>query len=273
MRAGAWFGAVAAAVVAVSAVGTALAAQGSDDAWLERCRKDNERGGQVRYCEVRELGMRATGRAISVDGRENGGISVAGWDRDSIAVRALVQTWSGSESEARDLAREVRVTTSGEAIRADGPPGRRGASWSVSYEIKAPRRSDLRLDTYNGPIDVERVSGRMELSAHNGPLALSAVGGDVHGRTINGPLVVKLDGARWEGAGLDVETTNGPVVLQLPEQYSAHLETGTENGPVNIGFPITVRGRIDKRIATDLGSGGPTVRAVTTNGPLTISRH
>jgi DUF4097 and DUF4098 domain-containing protein YvlB len=100
---------------------------------------------------------------------------------------------------------------------------------------------------------------------------LDGVAGDVRARTVNGPLVVTLEGERWEGPGLDSETENGPVVLTLPARYSAHLETGTVNGPMSIDIPVTLQGRIDfHRISTDIGSGGATVRAVTTNGPVTV---
>ena len=116
-------------------------------------------------------------------------------------------------------------------------------------------------------------AGRMHLDAENGPISLDRVGGDVHARGENGPLDIRLDGTRWDGAGLDAETENGPVDLRLPAQYSAHLVTSTENGPLDIDFPITVQGHVNpRRLELDLGSGGPTVRAVTTNGPVSVKK-
>jgi hypothetical protein len=115
----------------------------------------------------------------------------------------------------------------------------------------------------------------MELSAQNGPITLSGVGGDVHASTQNGPLHVRLTGVRWNGAGLNAETRNGPVQLAIPEDYNARLETGTVNGPMQSDFPLTVTlgGRESwRRLATTLGSGGPLVRVVTTNGPVTLKR-
>ncbi len=62
----------------------------------------------------------------------------------------------------------------------------------------------------------------------------------------------------------------------MPENYSAHLETGTVNGNVSVNIPMNValtdRGRMPKDITVDLGSGGPTVRAMTTNGGVRIGR-
>jgi len=165
--------------------------------------------------------------------------------------------------------------TSRVRISAEGPPSGRRRSWSVSFVIFAPRRSDLRLDTNNGPIGVRDVTGRLALTAHNGPVSLDGVGGDVRARATNRPIDIELTGARWEGAGLDAETTNGPVNLAIPESYSARLEFGTVNGTMTVGFPlaVTIQGRVGRRITTTLGAGGAPVRAVTTNGPVEIRRN
>ena len=253
-----------------------LAAQrrhAGDDSPISCRDGDHDWGDDARahYCEIRNTGFKAPGGTITVDPGENGGVRFTGWDRDSIAVTAKVQTQAETDADARDLAQQVRIETSGGTIRAEGPGFRHRASWSVSFDVMLPRRSDLEAETENGPISVADVKGRMELRAHNGPLRLEAVGGDVHARTVNGPLVVTLEGERWDGTGLDSETENGPVVLTLPPGYSAHLETGTVNGPMNLDIPITVQGRFNfRRIETDIGSGGPRVRAVTTNGPVTV---
>ena len=55
--------------------------------------------------------------------------------------------------------------------------------------------------------------------------------------------------------------------------YNARLETGTVNGGMTVDFPVTVRGRIGRRVETQLGSGGPLVRAITTNGGVKISER
>jgi DUF4097 and DUF4098 domain-containing protein YvlB len=260
-------------LAALSLASSTLFAQRDAEDWLDQCRRDSRRSDRARYCEVRELGMRADDSPLTVDAGQNGAVAVRAWDRDSIHVSARVQAQAEDEDEARDVARDIRIEVSRGTVRSDGPSMRRGTSWAVSYEILVPRRTDLRVDTRNGPIAVERVVGRMELTAENGPLSLDAIGGDVRARTTNGPIRVSLEGRRWEGAGLDAETTNGPIVLTIPERYSARLETGTVNGPMSIDFPITVQGRLSNRISVDLGSGGPPVRVVTTNGPVTVRRQ
>ena len=189
-----------------------------------------------------------------------------------MAIRTRIRVTARSESEARAVAREVRTYVRGGDVIVEGPRQDDDVQWSASLYAMVPRRSNLRVGTRNGPITVEHVKGDMDLQTSNGPLTLRELAGSVRARTTNGPLTISLAGTRWDGSGLEARTTNGPLTISVPDGYNARLETGTTNGPVSLGFPITVVGRITRDISTDLGSGGPTIRANTTNGPLTIRR-
>lgn len=100
--------------------------------------------------------------------------------------------------------------------------------------------------------------------------------GRVSGSTRNGGLVVNLGGSRWEGDGIDVETSNGGVTLAIPDGYNAALDASTTNGGLRVDFPVTVQGTLSGRrntLSTTLGSGGPEVRVRTTNGGVKIGRR
>ena len=56
----------------------------------------------------------------------------------------------------------------------------------------------------------------------------------------------------------------------MPAAYNARLVTGTVNGGLEVDFPVTVQGKINRRLDVTLGRGGPTVRATTTNGGVVI---
>jgi hypothetical protein len=226
----------------------------------------------VGNCEIREQTLSPSGGTIGIDGRQNGGISVKGWDQNQVLVRARVQTGAPNAAEAEALAKQIRIETSGAKIFASGPDNRRDYHWDVSYEVFVPRRTDLSLETQNGGIAIAEVNGRIDFTALNGGVVLKRVGGAVHGSTTNGGLVIELSGDRWDGESLDVSTTNGGVIMSVPENYSANLQTGTVNGGINVDFPITVQGQVTKQIALNLGSGGATVKAMTTNGGVHLKR-
>ena len=227
------------------------------------------------HCEIKEQTLPAGG-AIAVDGGRNGGVSVKGWDRGEILVRTRVQTAASTQAEADQLASQIRIETAGLQIHAEGPEQSNNAQWSVSFEIMVPPRSDLSLSANNGGVSIADVQGKIDFKTTNGGVNLVRVGGNVQGNTTNGGVNVVLSGARWDGEQLNVKTTNGGVNLLMPDNYSAHLETGTVNGNISSDIPLNVpvneRGRMPKEINVDLGSGGPTIRAMTTNGGVRVGR-
>ena len=244
------------------------------DDFLDQCREGRNRGNddRARFCDVQEKRIAAP-RKLDIDGQQNGSVSVHGWDRSEVLILAKIQTEAEEESDAREIASNISVDVSSGRVRADGPSMRRRQSWSVSYDVWAPRQTDLHVSTQNGGVSVEDMDARLDLSAVNGGINLRRVSGDVRGETTNGPLNVELDGDQWRGPGLDLRTTNGPVNLGVPDGYSAQLETGTVNGGMRIDFPVTLQGTIGRRITTQLGRGGAPIRALTTNGPVEIRRR
>jgi hypothetical protein len=240
-----------------------------DDDWCRESGHDRDRD---HYCEVREYTLSSDRDVIVVDASPNGGIKVEGWDRNEILVRAKVQAQSRDEGGAREIAGEVDVMT-GRTIESDGPRTGRGESWSVSYRVYVPFDSNLNLESVNGGITINDVSGELRFRTTNGGIHLAGLKGDVDGRTTNGGLNIELSGNEWEGVGLDVQTTNGGVKLYVPDDFNCQLETGTVNGSFRIDFPIMVQGRIDRRIEATLGDGGSRIRVITTNGSVQIGRR
>lgn len=252
----------------------AVSAQDRDRAqrWLEDCQQNRWNNDRENYCEVRDLTAAATS-TISVDGRDNGGVVFYGADRSDVKIQAMIQVWADNADDARNIARQIRVYAEGGRIRAEGPSTRRHQSWTVSYQLTVPRKSNLEAYTTNGGVAATGVQGRMSFRAVNGGISLNDVGGDVEAETTNGGVRATLTGNRWAGSGLDLRTTNGGVSIVLPRNYNAKLITGTVNGGMNVDFPITVQGTLKGNIETQLGSGGPTIRATTTNGGVRISQR
>ena len=226
----------------------------------------------VSHCEMKEQTLAAPKGTIRIDPGTNGGITVKGWDRNEVWVRARIDTAAETDSEARSMVSSIRFASGASQIHAEGPEMDRYHNWSVSYEIFAPRQSDLEMKTFNGGIHLADLRGTIDFEALNGGVTLERLAGQIHGHTTNGGLHIELAGDHWDGHGLDVETTNGGVHLNIPSNYSAHIETSTVNGGVDVDFPVTVRGRIDKNLSFDMGNGGATIRATTTNGGVKLKK-
>ncbi len=225
------------------------------------------------HCEVRESTMPAG--PLTVDAGDNGGITVDAWDRHDIRVRAVVRGWARTDERAREIANNVQVQSGGGRVSATGPDGARREGWSVSYRINVPLKTDLDLNAHNGGITITGVNGNVRFDTTNGGVRLTDLAGHVNGSTRNGGLTVNLSGSRWDGEGLDVETSNGGVTVAVPDGYNAQLETRTVNGGFRSDIPLTIQGELtsNRGISTTLGSGGPMVRVRTTNGGLKIGRR
>lgn len=242
----------------------------SDDPCAERRDDDDD---YRTHCEVRE--ERLAAGPLNVDAGRNGGVRVAGGNEGGTVVQAIVQARARTEERARQIAGAVQIQTAGGQIKSIGPELDRREWWSVSFRIRAPRQTDLTLHATNGGITVSGVSGDIQFDTTNGGVRLSDVSGWVRGHTLNGGLHVELSGQQWDGAGLDVQTTNGGVQLAIPEGYSAELETRTVNGGFRTEYPITLQGELNTRrgIQTRLGAGGPPIRVRTTNGGVRLTKR
>lgn len=248
----------------------AVKAQGKNYEKREFCAGDNwSYGNKESFKELRELKTSAA-NLLTVDGGRNGGIRIKGEDRSDILVRACVQAWAESAGEAQNRVKSIRVET-GSTVRAVNDSDK--SNWSVSYEILVPRSTNLKLSAENGGIGISGVNGNLDFETRNGGITLAEVGGNVRGRTNNGGVKVKLSGTRWNGGGLDLQTTNGGVNLELPQNYAARLEAATTNGGFKSDLPLNVKaGRwIGGSVNTDINGGGAPIRIITTNGGVRIN--
>jgi DUF4097 and DUF4098 domain-containing protein YvlB len=241
----------------------------------ERWRDNCERGwnnDRARLCELRTYTI-SPATKISVDGGPNGGVTFIGENRRDVKIVAQVQASADDDATATAIARQIRIFTEGGQIHSEGPSTRNHNSWSVSYTVYVPNQTNLDAHTENGGISAEDVRGEMYFEATNGGIRLSDVAGNVRARTTNGGVTANLSGPTWQGQGLDLETTNGGATVYVPRGYNAQLETGTTSGGMRVDFPITVRGSLTRHITTQLGSGGPRLRVVTTNGGVHIAER
>ena len=224
------------------------------------------------YCETRDLAFDApAGHPLAVNADPNGGITVHGWDGPNVRVRVKIQAWATTEEKAAARAKRISIATANGTLHASDPENDK--DWSVSYEVFVPRTTDSALNTVNGGISIDNVRAAIAFETTNGSVDLANLGGQVKGETTNGGINIVLAGSQWQGQGLDVSTTNGGIHWKLPRAYSAQLITSTNMGGIRTGLPITKSGMFQKVVTASLGQGGPTVKAVTTNGGISVDQE
>ena len=115
-----------------------VAAQKKSEGSMQ-CRESRENDRLSSHCEIKEQTLPAGG-AITVDGKTNGGISIKGWERNEILVRAKIETRAPTQAEADQLGQQVRIETGALNIRAEGPAPRRLHAGAGGPRIDPGRR-------------------------------------------------------------------------------------------------------------------------------------
>lgn len=234
----------------------------------DNCTADHWNSNQPTVAENREVRLPAAA-ATNIDPGKNGGIRIHGWNNADVLVKACIHASASTEADANALLKEVKIARGPGHIEPDGPASIDSRQWNVSYEIWMPAKSNIQAHTVNGGISIESLEGHIRFQTQNGGVNLTGVAGDVDGVTQNGGLTIKLDGPGWRGAGLNAVTQNGGIHMLVPDGYSAQVEASTVNGGMHVEFPVQLNG---KSLSFNLGSGGPPIRARTTNGGIHISK-
>jgi hypothetical protein len=265
----AWIG------VAVFAAGAPLLAQLRDNSEKQMaCQNGGFDSDGVRHCEIREQTVPGIGR-LNVDANRNGGVTVKGWLRNEVLVRARVEASAENEGAAANLSSRVSIDASGGQVRATGPESvdNNNSGWSVSYEIFVPQNTDLTITARNGGINISDVRGQIRFEGRNGGVHLKRLAGDVSGSTANGGVQAELTGPTWDGRQLEVTTRNGGVSVTMPSSYSARIQAESERGGFQSDFPVNVQGNLrPRRLDFNVGGGGPLIHVTTTNGRVSFTR-
>lgn len=238
----------------------------------------------------------------------NGRTRVTGEDREDIEVRAHKCARAESAEAAGQLLAEIHVaiseTPQGVDFEVEVPRkwNRRG---SANLCIRVPRQMQVSVTAANGRIDVEGVRGLVRARSSNGSANVTDVVGDVEVATSNAKVTCsgvcgrltarssngKIEIDRHRGAvdastsngliracldevgkeGVQLATSNGRIVLDLPEDVDADVDMRVDNGIIRNDRELQHTSRdSDGRLVGRLGHGGALVKLRTSNGSISL---
>lgn len=262
----------------------------------ERCsdlQVTSKNGEVARVDESVTLGARELSALELEDGAGHAVVQVRGWDRAEYQIETCRIAVAENRGAAEALVRGISVSRSAGRITTFGPNNADG-NWQVYFLVRAPRNANLDLQTKNGPISVEGVSGNTKLRAVNGPVAVKDCGGVIDANTTNGPIAftgrsgnvkllaqngpiaIDLTGDSWNGQQLDAKTVNGPVSLSIPENYQSGVRLQTSgHAPLNCSIApcravVTDLTNPSGSRTVQLNGSADTVRVQTNNGPVSV---
>jgi len=199
----------------------------------------------------------------------NGTVDVQGWDRDTVEIHA-VKTAKNRESDLELVSIDVDAKA-GVVSVATRYPQNEGVEVAVEYTVRIPHCAHVEhLGTVNGTLRVSGIDRVEDLRTVNGSIEVYEAGGAVHAHTTNGNVHLELLHVQDKNGAI-AETTNGSVLLAVPTDTHADLETRCLNGNFSSELPVTFESTLKPReMHGKLGPGGAPIRLHTVNGGIRL---
>jgi hypothetical protein len=238
----------------------------------------------------------------------NGRTRVTGEERTDIEVTAYKTARAGSERAAEELLDEIELvfTESVEGLDLEVEiPRRRHRRGAANLCIKVPRGMRISIHAVNGRVDIGGIRGNVEVKSSNGSATITEVTGDVQvatsnakvhccrnrgrlrARSSNGKIEIEshcgaVDASTSNGViraqldtlgkeGIHLATSNGRIVLELPDPVDADVDIRVDNGLIRNDRALNPGGKESQgRVAGQLGHGGPLIKLRTSNGMISV---
>jgi hypothetical protein len=238
----------------------------------------------------------------------NGRTRVIGEDRSDIEVHIVKKARAESRHAADRLLDHISLSSDeiGDALELEVEiPRKWNRRGCANLEVRLPRETDVELTAVNGRVEVSGVRGRVKARSSNGSACISDIVGNIEVATSNarvccsstrGRLVARssngkievddhrgsIDASTSNGLiraslqkvgkqGIALATSNGRIVLELPEEVDADLDVRVDNGTIRNDRPLRRTDReTNGRLSGQLGSGGTLIKLRTSNGSISL---
>ena len=245
----------------------------------------------------------------------DGSIEIRPWDKAEVQV--VVEKRGRDKDDIAAI--EVSATQTGNHVEVTvtEPKNRDAGGFGIHFNnfrsakliVSLPASSDVAARSGDGSIDIERVTGHLQLRSGDGSIHGRLLGGEVNAHTGDGSI--KLDGVNGaldvdtgdgsitvagkltsvrarSGDGSvtiraepgsapsddwDIVTGDGSVTLEVPDGFGAELDAHTGDGGIHIQDVTlsNVSGTIGNHtVRGRLGSGGRALRVRTGDGSITL---
>jgi len=267
-----------------------------------------------KYVEREEKRFSTGGTPDVVLSTFDGAIEIRAWDKPEVEV--IIEKRATSKEAAATI--EIHADQKGNQVTVDVKTQKTSGfgihfnySRSAKLIVSVPATANIAARSGDGSIDVDRISGRLELRTGDGSIRGRNLAGDVRAHTgdgsiklegVNGALdvdtgdgsvtasgkmtsvrarsgdgsvTIHADAGSAPESDWDIVTGDGSVTLELPDGFNGELDAHTGDGGIRMS-DITlsnVSGKISRNnVRGRLGSGGRNVRLRTGDGSITL-RH
>ena len=224
-----------------------------------------------------------TGKPEVVLSTFDGSIEIRPWDKPDVQV--IVEKRGRDDAAISSI--EVHAEQSGNRVVVDV------TAKAPAAFAQAIAESDVTAKSGDGSIDVERITGKVDLRSGDGSIRARELSGEVNASTGDGSMTlegkfgalrahsgdgsVRIHAAPGSTAASDwdISTGDGSITLEIPDGFGAELDAHTGDGRIHVNeIPLSnVTGEIRRNtVRGRLGSGGSAVRLRTGDGSITLRR-
>ncbi len=180
-------------------------------------------------------------------------------DSRGAAVSIEAEGYMGVAKDVRfqiTVPRDVNISASGVQTEIDieGVTGDVDAE-TVQGGIRVIGGNRLKLESVEGDLIISGARGRVQASTVNRGIQVSNVQGDLDLETVNGPIIIQkvdarsvdastvngrivYDGTLREGGDYSLATHNGPIWVVVPNNANVAISVSTFNGELDTTFEI-----------------------------------
>lgn len=248
------------------------------------------------------------GRHMSVH-NANGRTRVIGEERNDIEVQIEKHARGETPAAAEEVLDEIDVTweEAGGGLDLEVvAPSRWKRRGSANLVVRVPRDLEVEVVAANGRVCMEGLRSAVHARSSNGPVSISDVVGDIEVYTSNakvscsctcGRLKARSSNSKIQldehsgsvdastsngvihavlsnlGAeGIVLATSNGRIVLELPEDCDGDVDVRVDNGMIRNSLEMDQTTNDDRtgRLRGRLGRGGIPIKLRTSNGTVSL---
>ncbi len=265
-----------------------------------------------RYVDRQEKQFNVTGKPDVSLTTFDGSIEVRPWDRQEVQV--IVEKRASNKESADEI--EIHSEQNANRIVIDVKVPRHEGFLHVHHRsakliVSVPATSNVIAKSGDGSIDVEGISGQVELRSGDGSIRGRRLDGDINvqtgdgsirlesmngslrvhtgdgsivadgtftnlrARTGDGSVRIGVEPGSASSGDWDISTGDGSVTLALPEGFGAEIDAHTGDGRIHLqDLTLTnVTGRVGRStVRGRLGDGGSTLRVRSGDGSITLKR-
>jgi hypothetical protein len=251
---------------------------------------------------------RPAGHRLSIQ-NSNGRTRVIGEDRDDVEIFVEKHARAENVQAAREVLERIQIhhaEVGGNLEVEVDSPSRWNRHGSAHLTIKAPRELELTVVATNGRVCLEGLRASVHARSSNGPVSIQDVVGDVEVFTSNAKVscgctsgrlkarssnskidlsnhrgsvdaatsngVINAVVSELSGGGISLATSNGRIMLELPDSVDADVDARVENGAIRNALAVDQAGGDSRegRLRGKLGRGGPPIKLRTSNGTISL---